>query len=189
MGAAGAGSKEKRPGEDVFARPRAFYAALPGPGRANRLAHQIRRVGALPRDELLRTAGPHLRRVEVAVLVHAELVRSPESARRGGLGAPRIEQPPLQVKLVELEVPVTVRRPEVLVRSHVDVIRRGGSVAEVPLVEELAVLIEDLDAAVASIVDVDPALVVDGHAVNGIEVAWPHLLAVLAPLAPGHQEL
>src|ERR1035437_8914710 len=128
---------------------RVFYAASLGPGRTNRLAHQQRRVGALPRDKLLRTAAPHLCRVEVAVLVHAELVRSPQSARLGGHRAPRIQQLSVKVVLVELEVPVTVRHPEVLVRGHVDVIRRGGSVAEVPLIEELAVLIEDLNAPVA----------------------------------------
>src|SRR5882762_5298551 len=73
---------------------RALYAASLGPGRANRLANQQCRVGALPRDEFLRTAAPHLCRVEVAVLVHAELVRSPQSACRGGHRAPRIQQLP-----------------------------------------------------------------------------------------------
>src|SRR6202790_998586 len=111
---------------------RMFYAASLGPGRTNRLADQQRRVGALPRDELLRTAAPHLCGVEVTVLVHAKLVRSPEPARLRGHRAPRIQQLPVQVEFVELEVSVTVRRPEVLVRGHVNVIRRGGSVAEVP---------------------------------------------------------
>src|ERR1019366_298088 len=134
----------KKKGREKMSSPglRVFHAALLGPGRTNRLADQQRRVGALPRDELLRTAPPHLCGVEVAVLVHAELVSSPQSACRGGHRAPCIQQLPIQVEFVELEVPVTIRRPEVLVRSHVDVIRRGGSIAEVPLSEELAVLIE-----------------------------------------------
>src|ERR1700680_3328811 len=184
--------ESKKKDQEKMSSPglRMFYAASLGPGRTNRLAHQQRRVGALPRDELLRTAAPHLCRVEVPVLVHAELVRSPQSARLGGHRAPRIQQLPIQVEFVELEIPVTVRRPEVLVRGHEDVIRRGGAVAEVPLSEELAVLIEDLNAPVASVVDVEPALVVDRDAVHGIEVVWPHLLAAgLAPLAPRHQEL
>src|SRR5216683_3572726 len=52
-------------------------AASLSPGRTNRLADQQRRVGAFPRDELLRTAAPHLCRVEIGVLVHAELMCSP----------------------------------------------------------------------------------------------------------------
>src|ERR1700680_2703769 len=182
--------ESKKKDQEKMSSPglRMFYAASLGPGRTNRLAHQQRRVGALPRDELLRTAAPHLCRVQVPVLVHAELGRSPPSARLGGHRAPRIQQLPIQVEFAELEVPVTVRRPEVLVRGHEDMIRRGGSVAEVPLSEELAVLVEDLNAPVASVVDVQPALVVDGDAVHGIEVVWSHLLAIFAPLAPRHQE-
>src|SRR5882762_5200118 len=164
-------------------------AASLGPSRTNRLANQQCRVGVLPGDELLRTAAPHFCRVEVAVLVHTELVRSPQPACRGGHRAPRIQQLPVQVEFVELEVAVTIRRPEVLVRGHVDVIRRGGPVAEIPLIEELAILIEDLNAPVTSVVDIKSALVVNGDAVHGIEVVWPLLIAAgLAPLAPGHQE-
>ena len=42
-----------------------------------------------------------------------------------------------------------------LTRTHVDVIDRSGPVTEVPLVEIAAVLIEDLDAAITPVVDVD----------------------------------
>ena len=101
-------------------------------------------------ERTLRTAGPHLCCVEVAVLVHAELVRSPQPAGFGHHRAPGIEQLPVQVVLVELEIPVAVRCPQVLVRGYVDVIGGGGSVSEVPLAEELAVLIENLDAPVAA---------------------------------------
>src|SRR5579863_7163442 len=164
--------------------PYVFQADLLGPGRANRLAHQQRWVGAIARDELLRTAAPHFRGVEIAVLVHAELVRSPQSAGLGGHRAPGIQQPSGQVVLVELEVAVAVRHPEVLVGGHEDVIRRRVSVAEVPLIEELAVLIEDLNAPVAAVVDVEASLVVDGDAVHGIEVPWPLFLAAgIASLA------
>jgi len=51
-----------------------------------------------------------------------------------------------------------------LVGGHVDVIRRSGSVAEVPPIEEFSVFIEDLNAPVAAVVDVQPALIINGDA-------------------------
>src|SRR5580658_4667007 len=77
-----------------------------------------------------------------------------------------------------------------LIRGHEDVIRRGGSVAEIPLIEEFSVLVENLNAAVAAIVDIETALVIDRDAVHGIEIARPPLFAVnFSALTPGHQEL
>jgi hypothetical protein len=78
------------------------------PGGANRLADQQRRVGAFSRDELLRAAAPHFRGIQVAVLVHAELVRAPESAGLGCHRAPGVQQLSVQVVFVELEVAVAV---------------------------------------------------------------------------------
>src|SRR5450756_1914297 len=150
------------------------------PRGAHGLTDQHRRIGALARHELLRTAAPHLCRVEIAILVDAELMGAPQSSRLWRHGAKRRQQLSGQIELVELEVAVAVRRPDVLVRGHVEVIRRGGSVAEVPLLEELAVLVEDLDAAVAPVVDVDSALVVDDDAVHGIEVVGPPLLTAVS---------
>src|SRR5579862_8483844 len=90
---------------------KAFQANLLRPGRPNRLADQQCRVGALPRHELLWAAAPYLRRVKVAVLIHAKLVRSPQSSWLRRHRAPRIQQLPCQVVFVELEIPVTVRHP------------------------------------------------------------------------------
>jgi hypothetical protein len=73
-------SMERRKGETASPLPR-FSPALVLPGCTDWLANQqlLRRV--LPRNEFLRTAMMHLRRIEVAVLVHAELVYSVQSAR------------------------------------------------------------------------------------------------------------
>ena len=45
--------------------------------RAHRLAHQVRRVRARLRPELLRAPDVHVRRVQIVLLIHAELVHSP----------------------------------------------------------------------------------------------------------------
>jgi len=66
-----------------------------------------------------------------------QLVRSHSPPPRGHR-APRI-QSFRQIEFVELEVAVTIRRPEVLVRGHVDVIRRVGRRRDT-LIEELAIL-------------------------------------------------
>src|SRR5271165_240838 len=162
-------SREKKPSPG----PQPFNAVLLGPGHANRLADQQGWIRSLSWHEFLWASAPHFRRVQVALLIHAELVRSPQSAGLGRHGAPGIEQLPVQVVLVKFEVAVSVRHPQVLVGGHEDMIRRGGSVAQVPLVEEFSILIEDLNAPVAAVVDVQPALVVNGDAVHGIEIIWP----------------
>jgi len=67
--------------EPVSFRGTNFCGRLPlFPGHTQRLAHELRRVGARLRRELLRLAGMHFGRVQVAALVHAELVHTPHLA-------------------------------------------------------------------------------------------------------------
>src|SRR3972149_272493 len=52
-----------------------------------------------------------------------------------------------------------------------------------PLVEILSVLVKNLHARIGAVADVNPSLVVDGDAMDGIELARP--LAGLAPFEHG----
>jgi hypothetical protein len=72
-------STKKKQGREKAISP-GLREVFPGslrPGCANRLSDQQFRVSALPRDELLGAAAPHFGSIEVAILVHTELVRAP----------------------------------------------------------------------------------------------------------------
>ncbi len=71
---------------------------------AHGLADQERRIGVLARHELLRKAAPHLCRVEIAILVDAELMGAPQSSRLWSHGAPRGQQLPGQIEFEILGV-------------------------------------------------------------------------------------
>ena len=74
-----------------------------------------------------------------------------------------------------------------LIRRDQDIVRRAD-ISQIPVVEKLAVLVEDLNPPVASIDNIDAPLVVDRDAVHGIEVIWADLVSTeLAWLAPGQQ--
>src|ERR1019366_7984771 len=61
-------------------------------------------------------------------------------------------------------------------------------VARSPLVKKLAVLVEDLNAVVFAVVDIDaPGDGIGGNTVDAVEVCGARFLAHLALLSPGHE--
>src|ERR1700734_3865694 len=72
------------------------------PGRVDWFTHQKRRVHSRPGLELLHPSVIHFRDVEVAFLVHAKSVNSPEAARKIAPGSEGIEKMSIQVVLEHL---------------------------------------------------------------------------------------
>ena len=110
-----------------------------------------------------------------------------ETAGKVTVSAPGVEEVAVQVVLEDL-VAAAVRGPKVAVvrdDEHVDV---GGPLAHAPLVQVFAVFVEDLDSAVAAVVDEDPVgRRVDGNAVDIVPVVGASLVGRRTPLAPGGQ--
>src|ERR1700693_5058224 len=121
------------------------------PGRIYGLADQHRGICARARRELLRAAVIHLRGVEIAGLIDAESVYTPEAAGEIAPGAPGVQQVALLIVLQHLRG-AAIEGPQVAVRAHVDQvdIRRVFAHAEFILV--FAIIVEYLDAVVAAVV-------------------------------------
>src|ERR1035437_4758823 len=67
--------------------------------------------------------------------------------------------------------------------------RVDGPRAGVPHIQELAVFVEDMDALVDAVNDVDAAgHRIHGQTVHGVEVAGPGLMGRSAMVSPVHQE-
>ena len=139
------------------------------------------------RLELLRAADVHIGRVEVALAVDVELMHAPEPARKRTERAPRGrgDEPAVEIELEEF-LRDAVSDPQVLVLRHHRVVR---ALDVRPDVEELPVLIEDLDARVGAVGDVEPPRRVDRNRVHRIHVARARLVRRRALLPPGHQIL
>src|SRR4030095_4183145 len=145
--------------------------------------------GTLPWRELLRASAIDRGRVDVALLVHAHAVHTPEGAREIAPHAPRVQELPIEAVFEELRRAAIGGPQEAIARDdeHVDV--RDPSLTKAPLVEILPVLVEHLHTAVAAIVDEHATrLRIDRDPVNVVEVAGT-LLGGRAALAPRHQVL
>src|SRR5579883_1081507 len=158
------------------------------PSRIDGLADEEFRVGAGTRGELLRAAVIDFRDVEIALLIHAEPVHSPEAAREITPGAPGVEQVSLQVVVQHLGG-AAIEGPQRAVGADVDQVDVGRLVADMPLVEIFAVFVEDLNAVVAAVVDENvPRLRIDGDAVHVVEVAGTLVVWRRALHAPVQEE-
>ena len=137
------------------------------------LAEHLARVGTRLRNELVHPPAVVAGDVDRSVRVHVQLVRARQAAfpRAGCLSvrAPVVLE--LAIRVV-LEDPVEPRgdHPDPIILVDVDV---DGVVDIGPLLDELAILGEDLDAIVRPVADVDAAVAVDGEAVEEIELARP----------------
>ena len=148
-------------------------------------ADELAWIGARPRDELVHPSAVPAGDIDVAILVHVELVRTRQATRkaapRPSVRAPVV--PELAVPAV-LEYPVQCRRdhpdPVVLIDEDADGIRNVG-----PFLEELTVLREDLDAVVRAVADIDAVIPVYGDAVDEVELsrAAPELASLHHVLA------
>src|SRR6185436_10932321 len=117
-------------------------------------------------------------------------VDAPHAAWIFAPAAPRVDEVPLEVVAEDL-VRALIRRPQLAVARDdeaVDVHRRPRT--EGPLVEILAVLVEDLHAPVGAVVDVDAARRgIHRDAVDAVEVTRPLLVRRRPLLPPLHQLL
>src|SRR5207244_3278775 len=117
------------------------------------------------------------------VRVDAQAVDAPHTAREIAPRAPRVLEVPLAVPLHHLGG-AAIGAPDVARAVHDDQVEVRRRLADAPHADELAVLVEHLDAAVVAIVDVDEVLHwVDGDAVDAVEVVGPRLGLLRGPLA------
>ena len=134
------------------------------------------------RTELLRPPDVDVGRVQVVLAVHVELVHAPEPAGDRAERSPRgvLLQAAVQVVLREL-LRLARRGPQELVVGHQQRVRQRRVR---PRVEELAVLVEHLDAVVRAIADVDAALLVGHDGVHRVHVVRARLVGRRAAHAP-----
>src|SRR5436309_170795 len=131
-------------------------------------AENVRRISAGPRNELLRTAAKDFRGVQVSIRIGREFVYSPEQAGCGPMCSPGIEQFSIQIVFEEF-VDRSRKGPQIIVGAHAD---RVGLMNVRPDVEELAVLVEDLNAVVGAIGDVDAPVAIGSDGVGSVELSW-----------------
>src|SRR2546428_4029067 len=157
-----------------------------GPDRLDAGAYQHCWVSPLSRNELLRAPIVDFSDIEVAFLVHMHSVNAPKAARKIAPGSPGVEEAPFQVILDHFGRAAVVS-PEMPVGRHDDDVHVRRRIADAPLVEEFAVLIEDLDAMIVPVIDKHTAgLDIDCDAMHAVEVAGARFIWGGALLAPGH---
>src|SRR5262249_24250825 len=146
----------------------------------------LRGIGARLRSELLHAPVEDLREIEIAVLIDRNGVRSVQLTRLPAGPAPPVEIFAIQVVL-QHPIGPAVRDPQELIgRDDVRVRRRAN--ARRPHVEEVAVLVESLDAPMAPINDEQPSVLADLNAVDGVELARSRILRILRRRAPVREE-
>src|SRR6185503_3031692 len=146
-------------------------------------------IGALARRVFLHPAGSHFGGVEIALLVGGKPVDAPLAALTVAERPPRVHEVAIGVEADELVRPL-VGGPQHAVSAHGDAVNvRRRTYTRIPLVQELAVFIEHLDAAVVAVVDVYAARGrVDRDAVHAVEVAGAPFVR-LGPLLSPLQQL
>src|SRR5438128_1905135 len=127
----------------------------------------VRRVRAGPWHELLRTPAENFRGVQVSIRVRREFVHGPEQAGRGAVCSPGIEQLSIQIVFEQL-VEWSGERPQKIVGAHADGVRLMNVR---PYVQELAILIEDLNAVVGAVRHVDAAVAIGRYRVGSVELS------------------
>src|SRR3981189_1320038 len=90
--------------EQVEPRPPYLQVSLLLPGRIDRLGKQKCGIGSRSRRELLYASCVHFREVQIALLVDAQPMYTPEVARTRTHAAPGIQQMALQVVLDDFVV-------------------------------------------------------------------------------------
>src|SRR5260370_1210955 len=152
------------------------------------LAYQERRIRAGPRAEFLRSAVIHFGEVKIAIGVDAHPVYVPQGSGPIALAAPGIEIAPVDIELDDLGR-TAVCDPDAAVGGHVQELR-SRRLSGAPLIEELAVFIEDLDAMIGAIGHEDAVgLRVENHAMHVFENSGARIVRRIRRLAKGHQEL
>src|SRR4029077_5833700 len=152
---------------------------------APRLTHQKIGVGALARRILLNAAVSHRRGVEASLRICDEAMYAPHAALARTKRTPGIEEMSVFVVSVQF-VRSLIRGPQNVVLAHVDGVNvHGRSRTHVPLVQELAILVELLHTTVVAVVDEDEVtLRIDGDSVNVVEITGASLIRLAAFLAP-----
>src|SRR5882762_9118428 len=141
------------------------------PGRIDRLGKQKCGIGSRSRRELLYASCVHFREVQIALLVDAQPMYTPEVAGTGTHAAPGVKQMALQVVLDHF-VGGAIKGPEGVSGSDVEQVKTGRRSVNLPFVEILAVFIEDLDAVIVPIVHENVAgLLVNGDTMHVAEIA------------------
>src|SRR5688572_9444231 len=114
-------------------------------------------------------------------------MRTPELTRLSPAAAPAVQIVPVEVVL-EDPVGATVAHPQVPIRRDEVVIGRRVN-ARGEHVEELAVDVEDLEAAMPAVDDEQPLVLGDGDTVNGVPLVGARIIRILRRIPPVHQEL
>ena len=109
----------------------------------------------------------HIGDEEVVLVVNAELVRTPHAARHRSERTPVGLQLAIQIVFQDLVRPA-VGNPEMLIGRDMDVVGIGNIV---PLVQVVAVLVENLDARVGTVGDIDAILGINRNTMDRIELA------------------
>src|SRR5579872_143403 len=149
--------------------PWAAKFALIFPGGVDGLGYYKRRIRSCLRSEFLYAPVIHLGQVEVSVLVNAQAMNAPESARKIAHRSPRVEQVSLQVPLDHL-VGGAVKGPDGIARSDVQEMQTRWIGVDFPFAEVFAVLVEDLDTVIVAVVHENLAgLLIDGDPVDVAE--------------------
>src|SRR6267378_3077895 len=128
-----------------------LYVSLLLPGRIDRLGKQKCGIGSRSRRELLYASCVYFREVQIALLVDAQPMYTPEVARIGTHAAPGVQQVALQVVLDHF-VGGAIKGPEGASGSDVEQVKTRRRSVNLPFVAILAVFIEDLDAVIVPIV-------------------------------------
>src|SRR5438270_162872 len=154
---------------------------------AHALAYEQRRIRARTRTEFFRAAVIDFGEIEIAVRIDAHSMDIPQSAGPVSLAAPGIKIVAIDIELDDLGGG-PVRDPDAAVGGHVKELRSRGF-AGAPLIEELAIFVENLDAMVGPVGYEDAvSLRIEDHAVHILEDAWPRVVRRIGRLAEGHQE-
>src|SRR5689334_6345557 len=144
----------------------------PLPNSRPGLADEERLVRAFAWRVLLHASASDFGGVQVAVLVRREAVHAPLATLARTKRPPRVQKVSLIVVAEQL-VRSLIRGPENSVLTHIDAVdvhRRPR--AEIPLVEELAIFVEHLQASVVAIVHVHTARFgIHCDAVHAVEVS------------------
>src|SRR2546421_3897962 len=113
-------------------------------------------------------------------------MHAPESSGEITPRAPGVHEVAVQIVLDHLRR-AAVEGPKISGPIHIYKVDVGGRLAHAPCVEIFAVLVKDLDAAVAAGINENPSrLRIDNDALNNIEITPPRLPTRINPLFPSH---
>src|SRR5262245_50572294 len=122
------------------------------PSGVDGLADQSGWICARARAEFLEAARVDFGDVEIALLIRAHAVHTPQRAGKVGDSSPGIDEMTLKVVFQHL-VGVAIERDDRPIRADLDEVKARGAYGNAPLGKIFAVLVEDLDAVIVTIVD------------------------------------